>query len=202
MINIKFLIYLLTIIILFFSSIYCIFIGWFPSDSILNKYPVYADYSFSESGKINQFFVDVKSRVFNGDKVCELHDKEFEELKNELSSQIKKRKMTERALLNAINNGATINFIKGLEAKNIILKKEIEEIEEQIVLKNQKLIITFDHEFGGTVQKIHKNKGDQINTNEKVVTIKLYQSYYSTFKILSCILIVSLFGTLYFYKKK
>ena len=31
--------------------------------------------------------------------------------------------MTERALLNAINNGATINFIKGLEAKNIILKK-------------------------------------------------------------------------------
>ena len=65
--------------------------------------------------------------------VCELYDKEFEELKNELSSQIKKRKMTERALLNAINN-KTINFIKGLEAKNIILK-EIEEIEEQIVLK-------------------------------------------------------------------
>ena len=105
-------------------------------------------------------------------------------------------------MLNAINNGATINFIKGLEAKNIILKKEIEEIEEQIVLKNKKLIITFDHEFGGTVQKIHKNKGDKINTNEKVVTIKVYQSYYSTFKILSCILIVSLIGTLYFYKKK
>ncbi|MEC8314018.1 MAG: hypothetical protein VXZ44_03100 [Verrucomicrobiota bacterium] len=202
MINIKFLIFLFTIIILFLSSIYCIFIGWFPSDSTLNKYPIYTDYYFSKSGKINQFFVDEKSRVFNGDKVCELYDKEFEELKSELSSQIKKRKMTERALLNAINNGATINFIKGLEAKNIILKKEIEEIEEQIVLKNQKLIITFDHEFGGTVQKIHKNNGDQINTNEKVVTIKLYQSYYSTFKILSCILIVSLFGTLYFYKKK
>ncbi|MEC7908237.1 MAG: hypothetical protein VYB95_02800, partial [Verrucomicrobiota bacterium] len=162
----------------------------------------YTDYYFSKSGKINQFFVDEKSRVFNGDKVCELYDKEFEELKSELSSQIKKRKMTERALLNAINNGATINFIKRLEANNIILKKEIEKIEEQIVLKNQNLIITFDHEFGGTVQKIHKNKGDQINTNEKVVTIKLYQSYYSTFKILSCIHLVSLFGTLYFYKKK
>ena len=202
MINIKFLIFLFTIIILFVFSIYCIFIGWFPSDSTLNKYPIYADYSFSKSGKINEFFFDEKSRVFNGDKVCELYDKEFEELKSELSSQIKKRKMTERALLNAINNGATINFIKGLEANNIILKKEIEKIEEQIVLKNQNLIITFDHEFGGTVQKIHKNNGDQINTNEKVVTIKLYQSYYSTFKILSCILIVSLFGTLYFYKKK
>ena len=50
--------------------------------------------------------------------------------------------MTERALLNAINNGATINFIKGLEAKKHYSKKEIEEIEEQIVLKNQKLIIT------------------------------------------------------------
>ena len=68
MINIKFLIYLFTIIILFVSSIYCIFIGWFPSDSILNKYPVYADYSFSESGKINQFFVDEKVEFLMGTK--------------------------------------------------------------------------------------------------------------------------------------
>ena len=202
MINFKFLFFLFIIVILFVSSIYCILIGWFPSDSILKKYPIYTDYSFSKNGEINQFFVDEKSRVYNGDKVCELYDKEFEELKGELSSQIKKRKMTERALLNAINNGATINFIKGLEAKNITLKNEIEKIEKQIVLKNQNLIITFNHEFGGTVQKIYKNKGDKINTNEKVVTIKLYQSYYSTFKILSCILIVSLIGTLYFYKKK
>ncbi len=50
------------------------------------------------------------------------------------------------------------------------------------------------------MQNLHTDISE--NTNEKVVTIKLYQSYYSTFKILSCILIVSLFGTLYFYKKK
>jgi len=199
--RIKFLTYLSIIVILFISSVYCILRGWFPSEQILNKYPIYMDYSFLESGKINDFFVDSNSRVFNGDKMCELYNKEFEELKYKLSDQIKKKKMTQRALLNAINNGATINFIKRLENKVNLLEDYITNLEEKITLKSQNLIIIFNHEFGGKVEKIFKNKGDIIYANEKIVTIKLYQSYYSTFKILSCILIVSLLGLMYFYKK-
>lgn len=199
--RIKFLIYLSITIILFISSVYCILRGWFPSEQILNKYPIYMDYSFLESGKINDFYVDSNSRVFNGDKICELYNKEFEELKYKLSDQIKKKKMTQRALLNAINNGATINFIKRLENKVNLLENYITNLEEKITLKSQNLIIIFDHEFGGKVEKIFKNRGDIIHVNEKIVTIKLYQSYYSTFKILSCILIFSFLGLMYFYKK-
>ena len=199
--RIKFLIYLSITIILLISSVYCILRGWFPSEQILNKYPIYMDYSFLESGKINDFYVDSNSRVFNGDKICELYNKEFEELKYKLSDQIKKKKMTQRALLNAINNGATINFIKRLEDKVNLLENNITNLEEKITLKSQNLIIIFDHEFGGKVEKIFKNRGDIIHVNEKIVTIKLYQSYYSTFKILSCILIFSFLGLMYFYKK-
>jgi len=199
--RIKFLTYLSIIVILFISSVYCILSGWFPSEQILNKYPIYMDYSFLESGKINDFYVNSNSRVFNGDKICELYNKEFEELKYKLSDQIKKKKMTQRALLNAINNGATINFIKRLENKVNLIENYITNLEEKITLKSQNLIIIFNHEFGGKVEKIFKNKGDIIYANEKIVTIKLYQSYYSTFKILSCILIVSFLGLMYFYKK-
>ena len=76
------------------------------SEKILNRYPISVQFSFLEKGEINKFFVIEGDRVYNGDKLCEMYNLEFEGLKNQFSKNNKNIKMSKKALSNAINNGA------------------------------------------------------------------------------------------------
>ena len=189
------------IFLLSFLSILSILRGWFPSEKILNRYPISVQFSFLEKGEINKFFVIEGDRVYNGDKLCEMYNLEFEELKNQFSKNIKNIKMSKKALSNAINNGATIKFIRRLEDRIKVLEIENISLEDKIEILNDKFLIKLNHEFGGKVKKIFKKNGDQIQKNETILIVSLYQSYYSTFKVLSFIFVFSMIGFFYFLKK-
>ena len=189
------------IFLLSFLSILSILRGWFPSEKILNRYPISVQFSFLEKGEINQFFVIEGDRVYNGDKLCEIYNLEFEELKNRFSKNNKNIKMSKKALCNAINNGATIKFIRRLEDRIKVLEIENISLEDKIEFLNDKFLIKLNHEFGGKVKKIFKKNGDQILKNETILIVSLYQSYYSTFKVLSFIFVFSMIGFFYFLKK-
>ena len=189
------------IFLLLFLSILSILKGWFPSEKILNKYPISVQFSFLDKGKINEFFVIEGDRVYNGDKLCEIYNLEFEELKNQFSKNNKNIKMSKKALSNALNNGATIKFIKRLEDRIKVLEIENISLKDKIEILNNKFLIKLNHEFGGKVKKIFKKNGDQIQKNETILIVSLYQSYYSTFKVLSFILVFSMIGFFYFLKK-
>ena len=189
------------IFLLSFFSILSILRGWFPSEKILNRYPISVQFSFLEKGEINKFFVTEGDRVYNGDKLCEMYNLEFEGLKNQFSKNNKNIKMSKKALSNAINNGATINFIRRLEDRINVLEIENISLEDKIEILNDKFLIKLNHEFGGKVKKIFKKNGDQIQKNETILIVSLYQSYYSTFKVLSFIFVFSMIGFFYFLKK-
>ena len=189
------------IFLLSFLSILSILRGWFPSEKILNRYPISVQFSFLEKGEINQFFVIEGDRVYNGDKLCEMYNLEFEGLKNQFSKNNKNIKMSKKALSNAINNGATIKFIRRLEDRIKVLEIENISLEDKIEILNDKFLIKLNHEFGGKVKKIFKKNGDQILKNETILIVSLYQSYYSTFKVLSFIFVFSMIGFFYFLKK-
>tara|TARA_B100002019_G_scaffold283166_1_gene289278 strand:+ start:42 stop:650 length:609 start_codon:yes stop_codon:yes gene_type:complete len=189
------------IFLLSFLSILSILRGWFPSEKILNRYPISVQFSFLEKGEINQFFVIEGDRVYNGDKLCEMYNLEFEGLKNQFSKNNKNIKMSKKALSNAINNGATIKFIRRLEDRIKVLEIENISLEDKIEILNDKFLIKLNHEFGGKVKKIFKKNGDQIQKNETILIVSLYQSYYSTFKVLSFIFVFSMIGFFYFLKK-
>ena len=189
------------IFLLSFLSILSILRGWFPSEKILNRYPISVQFSFLEKGEINQFFVIEGDRVYNGDKLCEMYNLEFEGLKNQFSKNNKNIKMSKKALSNAINNGATIKFIRRLENRIKVLEIENISLEDKIEILNDKFLIKLNHEFGGKVKKIFKKNGDQIHKNETILIVSLYQSYYSTFKMLSFIFVFSMIGFFYFLKK-
>ena len=189
------------IFLLLFLSTLSILRGWFPSEKILNRYPISVQFSFLEKGEINKFFVIEGDRVYNGDKLCEIYNLEFEELKNRFSKNNKKIKMSKKALSNAVNNGATIKFIKRLEDRIKVLEIENISLEDKIEILNDKFLIKLNHEFGGKVKKIFKKNGDQIQKNETILIVSLYQSYYSTFKVLSFIFVFSIIGFFYFLKK-
>ena len=189
------------IFLLSFLSILSILRGWFPSEKILNRYPISVQFSFLEKGEINQFFVIEGDRVYNGDKLCEMYNLEFEGLKNQFSKNKKNIKMSKKALSNAINNGATIKFIRRLEDRIKVLEIENISLEDKIEILNDKFLIKLNHEFGGKVKKIFKKNGDQIQKNETILIVSLYQSYYSTFKVLSFIFVFSMIGFFYFLKK-
>ena len=189
------------IFLLSFLSILSILRGWFPSEKILNRYPISVQFSFLEKGEINQFFVIEGDRVYNGDKLCEMYNLEFEGLKNQFSNNNKNIKMSKKALSNAINNGATIKFIRRLEDKIKVLEIENISLEDKIEILNDKFLIKLNHEFGGKVKKIFKKNGDQIQKNETILIVSLYQSYYSTFKVLSFIFVFLMIGFFYFLKK-
>ena len=189
------------IFLLSFLSILSILRGWFPSEKILNRYPISVQFSFLEKGEINQFFVIEGDRVYNGDKLCEMYNLEFEGLKNQFSKNNKNIKMSKKALSNAINNGATIKFIRRLEDRIKVLEIENISLEDKIEILNDKFLIKLNHEFGGKVKKIFKKNGDQIQKNETILIVSLYQSYYSTFKLLSFIFVFSMIGFFYFLKK-
>lgn len=189
------------IFLLSFLSTLSILRGWFPSEKILNRYPISVQFSFLEKGEINQFFVIEGDRVYNGDKLCEMYNLEFEGLKNQFSKNNKNIKMSKKALSNAINNGATIKFIRRLEDRIKVLEIENISLEDKIEILNDKFLIKLNHEFGGKVKKIFKKNGDQIQKNETILIVSLYQSYYSTFKLLSFIFVFSMIGFFYFLKK-
>ena len=189
------------IFLLSFLSTLSILRGWFPSEKILNRYPISVQFSFLEKGEINKFFVIEGDRVYNGDKLCEMYNLEFEGLKNQFSKNNKNIKMSKKALSNAINNGATIKFIRRLEDRIKVLEIENISLEDKIEILNDKFIIKLNHEFGGKVKKIFKKNGDQIQKNETILIVSLYQSYYSTFKVLSFIFVFSIIGFFYFLKK-
>ena len=189
------------IFLLSFFSTLSILRGWFPSEKILNRYPISVQFSFLEKGEINQFFVIEGDRVYNGDKLCEMYNLEFEGLKNQFSKNNKNIKMSKKALSNAINNGATIKFIRRLEDRINVLEIENISLEDKIEILNDKFLIKLNHEFGGKVKKIFKKNGDQIQKNETILIVSLYQSYYSTFKVLSFIFVFSMIGFFYFLKK-
>lgn len=189
------------IFLLSFLSILSILRGWFPSEKILNRYPISVQFSFLEKGEINKFFVIEGDRVYNGDKLCEMYNLEFEGLKNQFSKNNKNIKMSKKALSNAINNGATIKFIRRLEDRIKVLEIENISLEDKIEILNDKFLIKLNHEFGGKVKKIFKKNGDQIQKNETILIVSLYQSYYSTFKVLSFIFVFSMIGFFYFLKK-
>ena len=189
------------IFLLSFLSTLSILRGWFPSEKILNRYPISVQFSFLEKGEINKFFVIEGDRVYNGDKLCEMYNLEFEELKNQFSKNNKNIKMSKKALSNAINNGATIKFIRRLEDRIKVLEIENISLEDKIEILNDKFLIKLNHEFGGKVKKIFKKNGDQILKNETILIVSLYQSYYSTFKVLSFIFVFSMIGFFYFLKK-
>ena len=189
------------IFLLSFLSTLSILRGWFPSEKILNRYPISVQFSFLEKGEINQFFVIEGDRVYNGDKLCEMYNLEFEGLKNQFSKNNKNIKMSKKALSNAINNGATIKFIRRLEDRINVLEIENISLEDKIEILNDKFLIKLNHEFGGKVKKIFKKNGDQIQKNETILIVSLYQSYYSTFKVLSFIFVFSMIGFFYFLKK-
>lgn len=189
------------IFLLSFLSTLSILRGWFPSEKILNRYPISVQFSFLEKGEINKFFVIEGDRVYNGDKLCEMYNLEFEELKNQFSKNNKNIKMSKKALSNAINNGATIKFIRRLEDRIKVLEIENISLEDKIEILNDKFLIKLNHEFGGKVKKIFKKNGDQIQKNETILIVSLYQSYYSTFKVLSFIFVFSMIGFFYFLKK-
>ena len=189
------------IFLLSFLSTLSILRGWFPSEKILNRYPISVQFSFLEKGEINQFFVIEGDRVYNGDKLCEMYNLEFEGLKNQFSKNNKNIKMSKKALSNAINNGATIKFIRRLEDRIKVLEIENISLEDKIEILNDKFLIKLNHEFGGKVKKIFKKNGDQIQKNETILIVSLYQSYYSTFKVLSFIFVFSMIGFFYFLKK-
>ena len=189
------------IFLLSFLSILSILRGWFPSEKILNRYPISVQFSFLEKGEINQFFVIEGDRVYNGDKLCEMYNLEFEGLKNQFSKNNKNIKISKKALSNAINNGATIKFIRRLEDRINVLEIENISLEDKIEILNDKFLIKLNHEFGGKVKKIFKKNGDQIQKNETILIVSLYQSYYSTFKVLSFIFVFSMIGFFYFLKK-
>ena len=189
------------IFLLSFLSILSILRGWFPSEKILNRYPISVQFSFLEKGEINKFFVTEGDRVYNGDKLCEMYNLEFEGLKNQFSKNNKNIKMSKKALSNAINNGATIKFIRRLEDRIKVLEIENISLEDKIEILNDKFLIKLNHEFGGKVKKIFKKNGDQIQKNETILIVSLYQSYYSTFKVLSFIFVFSMIGFFYFLKK-
>jgi hypothetical protein len=189
------------IFLLSFLSILSILRGWFPSEKILNKYPISVQFSFLQKGEINKFFVIEGDRVYNGDKLCEMYNLEFEGLKNQFSKNNKNIKMSKKALSNAINNGATIKFIRRLEDRIKVLEIENISLEDKIEILNDKFLIKLNHEFGGKVKKIFKKNGDHIQKNETILIVSLYQSYYSTFKVLSFIFVFSMIGFFYFLKK-
>ena len=189
------------IFLLSFLSTLSILRGWFPSEKILNRYPISVQFSFLEKGEINKFFVIEGDRVYNGDKLCEMYNLEFEELKNQFSKNNKNIKMSKKALSNAINNGATIKFIRRLEDRIKVLEIENISLEDKIEILNDKFLIKLNHEFGGKVKKIFKKNGDQIQKNETILIVSLYQSYYSTFKVLSFIFVFLMIGFFYFLKK-
>ena len=189
------------IFLLSFLSTLSILRGWFPSEKILNRYPISVQFSFLEKGEINKFFVIEGDRVYNGDKLCEMYNLEFEELKNQFSKNNKNIKMSKKALSNAINNGATIKFIRRLEDRIKVLEIENISLEDKIEILNDKFLIKLNHEFGGKVKKIFKKNGDQIQKNETILIVSLYQSYYSIFKVLSFIFVFSMIGFFYFLKK-
>ena len=189
------------IFLLSFLSTLSILRGWFPSEKILNRYPISVQFSFLEKGEINKFFVIEGDRVYNGDKLCEMYNLEFEGLKNQFSKNNKNIKMSKKALSNAINNGATIKFIRRLEDRIKVLEIENISLEDKIEILNDKFLIKLNHEFGGKVKKIFKKNGDQIQKNETILIVSLYQSYYSTFKVLSFIFVFSMIGFFYFLKK-
>tara|TARA_B100000925_G_scaffold262710_1_gene220193 strand:+ start:7130 stop:7738 length:609 start_codon:yes stop_codon:yes gene_type:complete len=189
------------IFLLSFLSTLSILRGWFPSEKILNRYPISVQFSFLEKGEINKFFVIEGDRVYNGDKLCEIYNLEFEGLKNQFSKNNKNIKMSKKALSNAINNGATIKFIRRLENRIKVLEIENISLEDKIEILNDKFLIKLNHEFGGKVKKIFKKNGDQIHKNETILIVSLYQSYYSTFKMLSFIFVFSMIGFFYFLKK-
>ena len=54
------------------------------SEKILNRYPISVQFSFLEKGEINKFFVTEGDRVYNGDKLCEMYNLEFEGLKKSI----------------------------------------------------------------------------------------------------------------------
>ena len=189
------------IFLLSFFSTLSILRGWFPSEKILNRYPISVQFSFLEKGEINKFFVIEGDRVYNGDKLCEMYNLEFEGLKNQFSKNNKNIKMSKKALSNAINNGATIKFIRRLEDRIKVLEIENINLEDKIEILNDKFLIKLNHEFGGKVKKIFKKNGDQIQKNEIILIVSLYQSYYSTFKVLSFIFVFSMIGFFYFLKK-
>ena len=182
------------IFLLSFFSTLSILRGWFPSEKILNRYPISVQFSFLEKGEINKFFVTEGDRVYNGDKLCEMYNLEFEGLKNQFSKNNKNIKMSKKALSNAINNGATIKFIRRLEDRINVLEIENISLEDKIEILNDKFLIKLNHEFGGKVKKIFKKNGDQIQKNETILIVSLYQSYYSTFKVLSFIFVFSMIG--------
>ena len=188
------------IFLLSFFSILSILRGWFPSEKILNRYPISVQFSFLEKGEINKFFVIEGDRVYNGDKLCEMYNLEFEGLKNQFSKNNKNIKMSKKALSNAINNGATIKFIRRLEDRINVLEIENISLEDKIEILNDKFLIKLNHEFGGKVKKIFKKNGDQIQKNETILIVSLYQSYYSTFKVLSFIFVFSMIGFFIFKK--
>ena len=189
------------IFLLSYLSTLSILRGWFPSEKILNKYPISVQFSFLEKGEINKFFVIEGDRVYNGDKLCEIYNLEFEKLKNRFSKNNKNIKISNKALSNAINNGATIKFIRRLEDRIKVLEIENITLEDKIEILNDKFLIKLNHEFGGKVKKIFKKNGDQIHKNETILIVSLYQSYYSTFKVLSFIFVFSMIGFFYFLKK-
>ena len=189
------------IFLLSFLSTLSILRGWFPSEKILNRYPISVQFSFLEKGEIKQFFVIEGDRVYNGDKLCEMYNLEFEGLKNQFSKNNKNIKMSKKALSNAINNGATIKFIRRLEDRIKVLEIENISLEDKIEILNDKFLIKLNHEFGGKVKEIFKKNGDQIQKNETILIVSLYQSYYSTFKLLSFIFVFSMIGFFYFLKK-
>ena len=66
--------------------------------------------------------------------------------------------MSKKALSNAINNGATIKFIRRLEDRVKVLEIENISLEDKIEILNDKFLIKLNHEFGGKVKKIFKKK--------------------------------------------
>ena len=108
-----------------------------------------------------------------------MHNLEFEGLKNQFSKNNKNIKMSKKALSNAINNGATIKFIRRLEDRINVLEIENISLEDKIeILNDAKFLIKLNHEFGGKVKKYSKkrrsNSENETIFDSKFISIILF----------------------------
>ncbi|MCK4564125.1 MAG: hypothetical protein KAU94_05590 [Verrucomicrobia bacterium] len=97
--------------VFFFLCLWAVKDAWYPSDKVLKKHPHSVKVSFETAGTVGKVHVGVGDSIGEGQLLAELRstkmEVDFEAAKKKYTAAKNKYALTQEALGNAVNNGAT-----------------------------------------------------------------------------------------------
>lgn len=187
--------------VFFFLCIWAIKDAWYPSEKVLKKHPREMVYSFPISGPILKVHVEEGDYVPEGGLMIELStldlDRELEEKKRAYGEEKKRSLVLSKAIMNAIDNGATKASIEEMRGRKSVADEKMQQLQDdvnQLRLDRESLQLTAEKK--GHVEKLYFGERIQVEAGETMIKIVPQDNFYVFNKSLA---IFSFFACIFFF---